>query len=82
MKHLIWSNEHGGWWGPGRRGYVRIIALAGRYHPDVAAQICADANEYLPKGQEPNEVAVVAPECMELISPESSASPDAGAPTP
>lgn len=68
MKHLIWSNEHGGWWGPGRRGYVRIIARAGRYSPDVAKQICTDANLYLPAGHEPNEVAVVAPECVGLIT--------------
>jgi hypothetical protein len=81
MKCLIWSNEHGGWWGPGRRGYVRIIARAGRYDPDVAAEICADANHYLHAGQEPNEVAVIAPECMGLISHESSGSTEpAGSP--
>ncbi len=64
MKHLVWSNEHGCWWGPLSSGYVRIIARAGRYSPEAAKRICDDANSYLPEGQEPNEVAVLAPECM------------------
>jgi hypothetical protein len=72
MKLLIWSNEHGCWWGPGRRGYVRIIARAGRYSPPVAEAICRDANKYLPEGQEPNEVAVMAPEWLWLAGSENS----------
>ena len=41
--YLIWSHEHGGWWGPGRSGYVRSISAAGRYSRDEALRICAEA---------------------------------------
>lgn len=41
--YLIWSHEHGGWWGPGRAGYVRSISKAGRYSRDEALTICAEA---------------------------------------
>ena len=40
---LIWSHEHGAWWGPGRCGYVRSVAQAGRYTHAEALQICTDA---------------------------------------
>jgi hypothetical protein len=40
----IWSNEHGMWWGPGRRGYVRDLSEAGLYSDEQAAEIVADAN--------------------------------------
>lgn len=42
-RYLIWSNEHGAWWGPGRCGYVRRLAEAGRYSRDEALTICAHA---------------------------------------
>ena len=42
--YLIWSNEHGAWWGPGERGYVREIARAGRYSKEGAEMICRRAN--------------------------------------
>ncbi|BEL07867.1 hypothetical protein Q0Z83_060580 [Actinoplanes sichuanensis] len=42
--HLIWSNKHGMWWRPGRRGYTNSLHEAGRYTEDEARQICADAN--------------------------------------
>jgi hypothetical protein len=41
--YLIWSNEHGAWWGPGRRGYVRRIENAGRYSHAQAIEICTEA---------------------------------------
>lgn len=41
--YLIWSNEHGGWWGPGRRGYSTGIIGAGEYTRDEAIEICRDA---------------------------------------
>lgn len=50
--YLIWSNEHRAWWGPGRRGYVKRIADAGRYSESAALEICTNA---LPgrRGDEP-----------------------------
>lgn len=41
--YLIWSNEHRGWWGPGRRGYVPRVEQAGRYSEAAALDICTDA---------------------------------------
>jgi len=64
-RFLIWSNEHEAWWGSGRHGYVYIIRLAGRYERDEAEAICRNANAYLPKDAEPNEVMVLAPEYLE-----------------
>lgn len=62
--YLIWSNEHGAWWRPGERGYTFIIGEAGRYHLDRAARICDGANRFLEDGRQPNEVFVLAPECL------------------
>lgn len=42
-KFLIWSNEHGAWWGPDRCGYVRSLGKAGRYSESEALGICANA---------------------------------------
>ena len=41
--YLIWSHEHGRWWGPARRGYVRKVSQAGRYSRVEALNICAKA---------------------------------------
>ena len=41
--YLIWSNEHRAWWGPGRAGYVKRVAEAGRYSREEALDICTDA---------------------------------------
>lgn len=60
--YLIWSNEHRMWWAPGQCGYVSIISQAGRYTRQDAERICTRANCYLPKGHEPNEVMVLAPQ--------------------
>lgn len=62
MKYLIWSNQHGAWWGPNSLGYANDSDLAGRYSRDEAADIVERAGSYgAPEGV-PNEVAVVAPE--------------------
>jgi len=39
----IWSNQHGQWWRPNRRGYTAHIHEAGRYTWDEAAQIVIEA---------------------------------------
>jgi hypothetical protein len=41
--YLIWSHEHGAWWGPGGSGYVRSIAQAGRYPAEEALGNCIRA---------------------------------------
>lgn len=46
MNYIIWSEEHGAWWAPHRRGYTRDLSMAGRYTEAEAAQIVADANRY------------------------------------
>ena len=51
---LIWSHEHGGWWGPNHRGYVQRAEDAGRYSLEEAANIVAD---HYPPGE---QVAVLA----------------------
>ena len=64
-KYLIWSNEHRRWWRADSCGYTALISNAGRYAKAEAAEIVANANRYLPDAQEPNEVLVLAPECIE-----------------
>lgn len=41
--YLIWSHEHGAWWGPGGHDYVRSLARAGRYTHVQALDICTRA---------------------------------------
>lgn len=41
--YLIWSNEHGAWWGPGYSGYGQRIENAGRYSRLEAIEICSQA---------------------------------------
>lgn len=38
-RYLIWSNQHGRWWRPGRRGYTTAIEVAGRYSRAEAEMI-------------------------------------------
>ena len=47
---VIWSEEHGAWWGPGRSGYVTSLERAGRYTEAQALEIEAKANRYRPAG--------------------------------
>jgi hypothetical protein len=44
VNYLIWSIEHGAWWGPNRRGYTQDVRTAGRYSYEVAVDIVEDAN--------------------------------------
>lgn len=41
--YLVWSNEHRGWWGPGRCGYSVGLQKAGRYNREQALDICRGA---------------------------------------
>lgn len=41
--YLIWSHEHGRWWGPDGCGYERSLRKAGRYSRDEALAICIRA---------------------------------------
>jgi hypothetical protein len=41
--YLIWSHEHGRWWGPGGRGYVQNLSKAGRYSRGAALDVCTRA---------------------------------------
>ncbi|MEV6035994.1 hypothetical protein AB0L65_32905 [Nonomuraea sp. NPDC052116] len=59
---LVWSNEHGAWWKPNRRGYTGDIWQAGRYTETEAAEICRKAAYGWRGGSPPPEVMVSAPE--------------------
>jgi hypothetical protein len=41
--YLIWSHEHGRWWGPAGIGYERSLSKAGRYSRGAALDICTRA---------------------------------------
>lgn len=43
MNYLIWSNQKGMWWRPGKRGYTGNLEEAGRYSEPSAKAIVADA---------------------------------------
>ncbi len=43
--YLVWSHEHGMWWGANRRGYSLSVKDAGRYSRDEAIRICATARD-------------------------------------
>ena len=59
-RYVIWSEEHGAWWSPGRSGYTRSLSNAGRYSKEEAQEIVTRANEYLAPGRW-NEVAIPDP---------------------
>lgn len=61
-RYLIWSDEHRRWLEP--HGYTWTIGLAGRYTFAEAEAICRQANIAVAKGDQPNEVMVLAPECI------------------
>lgn len=56
--YLIWSNEHVAWWGPGQRGYTRLIEQAGIYSRAQAMEICATARGGWAVGTPPPELPV------------------------
>ena len=45
MKYLVWSIEHGKWWGVEHSGYTTKREKAGRYTLEDAAEICRGANQ-------------------------------------
>lgn len=56
---VVWSNQHGAWWGPKWRGYTTLFHEAGRYSSRDMRMILEKANSNLPAGQEyPDEVAI------------------------
>lgn len=42
-RYLVWSHEHGAWWGSGQMGYVQQLSSAGRYTRTEAIRICKRA---------------------------------------
>ena len=60
---LIWSEEHGAWWKPGRWGYTTSMAKAGHYSEGVAEEIVRRANVC---GF--NEIAVPVPEALTALA--------------
>jgi len=60
---IVWSNEHGAFWGMDHCGYVSDVRYAGRYTTEEAKKICDWQGE--PRNP-PNEVTLVAPECAGL----------------
>lgn len=56
---LVWSNEHGKWWGPNGGGYTTKRSMAGRYTLEKAADICSRANSGLKDNQPPDETMLL-----------------------
>ena len=44
QEYLIWSIEHGAWWGPQWRGYTQDLSAAGIYSRIEAEAILRQAN--------------------------------------
>lgn len=44
LTHLIWSNEHRGWWKPNSRGYTKDLLQAGLYSQEQARKITSDSS--------------------------------------
>ncbi len=57
---VIWSEEHGSWWAPGKWGYTKSLASAGRYSQAEAQEMCRRANLYCEPGTR-NECALPDP---------------------
>jgi hypothetical protein len=69
---VIWSIEHQAWWRPGRWGYTRELARAGRYTGDEALEILTRANivrtnECLIPIECIADTPTVCPECHEVV---------------
>ena len=60
---LIWSNEHGAWWAPGHRGYVKSREKAGRYSFEEACMIVEGANRSMSNDGVPNEAMILDESC-------------------
>jgi hypothetical protein len=60
-EYLIWSEEHGSWWGPGNSGYTRSLFEASRYSLSEAKSIVEKANNFLPATELLHEIAIKDP---------------------
>jgi hypothetical protein len=47
LLYVIWSEQHGAWWCPNKRGYTRQLTAAGRYSKAAAEEIVTEANRYV-----------------------------------
>lgn len=66
--YLIWSNEHGAWWRPGRCGYTMMVQSAGRYARGEALAICANVRDGWDSKATPSEIPVRLEDVMECAS--------------
>lgn len=57
-EYLVWSNEHGAWWGPNSCGYSTSIERAGRYPRSEALKIAKGARNGWSEYGLPDEIAV------------------------
>ena len=57
-KYLIWSNQHGAFWGPNENGYTKDIHEAGRYSKGETMRIILHSMMY--EGKVDNQFAEVA----------------------
>lgn len=64
---LVWSHEHGAWWGANNCGYYTCIESAGRYSLGQALQ-CASSRSKT--GEAPPEVIVPSPELIAALNPQ------------
>ena len=55
---IIWSIEHGGYWAPNHRGYVKLKSEAGRYSYREALKIVRGANAHRGDNQAPYEAMI------------------------
>ena len=67
---LVWSNEHGAWWGPNESGYYTDIRSAGRYRKEKAME-CADSRSHI-KRKLPPEVIISERDAMAGIDPNAA----------
>jgi hypothetical protein len=58
---IIWSNEHGAYWGRNRSGYIKSRKDAGKYSYEDALEIVEGANKYRKDDEEPFEAMIYSP---------------------
>jgi hypothetical protein len=63
QQFVIWSEEHGAWWGADETNlnYTRSLVRARRYSQVEAYRIADDANRFLPEGEPLREVPISDP---------------------
>ncbi len=57
-EYWIWSNQHGAWWAPAKRGYTNLLHEAGRYPEYMVTEILAQCNLTIAPTAWPDEVAI------------------------